>query len=57
MNDDGPRPFLWLLLIVVGSVAGIFVFAKKNGCSYADAGKRIVEKVRAMVPCLARQGN
>ena len=51
VNDDGPSPFLWLLLIVVGSCAGIFVYAKKNDCSYADAIKKIVEKVRAMVSC------
>jgi predicted RNA-binding Zn-ribbon protein involved in translation (DUF1610 family) len=31
------------------------VYAKKNGFSCADAGKKIVEKGCAMIPCLARQ--
>lgn len=54
-NDGRSNLFLWLLLIVVGGAAGIFVYAKKNGCSYADAIKKIVEKVRAMGSRLPRQ--
>ena len=55
MNDGGASLFVWLLVIVAGFAAGIFVYPKKNGCSYADAGKRIFGKVRAMVSRLPRQ--
>ena len=55
VNDGGSSLSRLLLLIVVGLAAGIFVYAKKNGYSYAYAGKRIFEKVRAMVSRLPRQ--
>ena len=55
LNDDGPSLFLWLLLIVVGSAVGIFVYSKKNDCSYADARKKIIENVRAMVSRLSHR--
>lgn len=54
VNGGGSRLPLWLFLIIVGSAAGIFVYAKKNGCSYADAIKKIVEKVRDMASRLPR---
>ena len=53
--DGGSSLFLWLLLIVVGSAAGIFVYAKKNGCSYAETLKKVVGKVRAMLSRFSRQ--
>ena len=57
-SDDGGVVGLafWLFLIVSGSAVGVFVYAKKLGCSYIDASKQVIEMIRALFIRVLKRG-